>query len=102
MVWVRPGAFEENARRRRPASALIALDLPTLERPTNATSGTPSVGNSSSVPAEARNVARENSRSGSVCIGAAVGVDDGRRFQDCGAGKNSNRITRFDRYPGGR
>ena len=34
------------ARRRRPASALIALDLPALERPANAISGAPGAGSS--------------------------------------------------------
>jgi len=35
---VRPGVLLTNAIRLRCASALIALDLPALERPTNATS----------------------------------------------------------------
>src|ERR1700732_2840401 len=37
--WVRPGVFEVRASARRPVSALIRLDLPTLERPANAISG---------------------------------------------------------------
>src|ERR1700692_1073177 len=37
--WVRPGVFEVRASARRPVSALIKLDLPTLERPANAISG---------------------------------------------------------------
>ena len=37
---VRPGVCEVRARARRPVSALIRLDLPTLERPATATSKT--------------------------------------------------------------
>src|SRR6187399_977520 len=36
--WVRPGVCEVRASPLRPVSALIRLDLPTLERPANATS----------------------------------------------------------------
>src|SRR5882757_8173882 len=36
--WVRPGVCEVRASALRPVSALIRLDLPTLERPANATS----------------------------------------------------------------
>ena len=36
--WVRPGVCEVRASARRPVSALIRLDLPTLERPANAIS----------------------------------------------------------------
>src|SRR5579859_3121241 len=39
--WVRPGVFDVRASVLRPVSALIRLDLPTLERPANATSGRP-------------------------------------------------------------
>ena len=47
----------------------MAVDFPTFERPTNATSGMPSTGNSCGVPADATNSARENSLSGAGCIG---------------------------------
>src|SRR5580704_10065915 len=49
--WVRPGVFEVRASARRPVSALIRLDLPTLERPANAISGAPIGGTESSPPA---------------------------------------------------
>src|SRR5579862_2680774 len=37
--WVRPGVLEVRASALRPVSALMRLDLPTLERPANAISG---------------------------------------------------------------
>src|SRR5258708_28233820 len=49
--WVRPGVFEVRANARRPVSALIRLDLPTLERPANAISGALIGGTESSEPA---------------------------------------------------
>src|SRR5580704_918698 len=48
---VRPGVFEVRANARRPVSALIRLDLPTLERPANAISGAPIGGTDSIDPA---------------------------------------------------
>src|SRR5882762_1865466 len=45
--WVRPGVFEVRASALRLVSALIRLDLPTLERPAKAIS-TPSGGGSDS------------------------------------------------------
>src|SRR5258707_8580321 len=48
---VRPGVFEVRANARRPVSALIRLDLPTLERPANAISGALIGGTESSEPA---------------------------------------------------
>src|SRR5580693_5068890 len=48
---VRPGVFEVRASARRPVSALIKLDLPTLERPANAISGALIGGTDSSEPA---------------------------------------------------
>src|SRR5262245_6695153 len=47
--WVRPGVCEVRARARRPVSALIRLDLPTLERPAKAIS-TPRIGGKASGP----------------------------------------------------
>ena len=41
---VRPGVTDTRARLVRPVSALIRLDLPTLERPAKAISGFPSGG----------------------------------------------------------
>src|SRR5438128_2734463 len=46
MSCVRPGVLLTKARRRLPARALIALDLPALERPAKASSGIPGGGSS--------------------------------------------------------
>src|SRR5206468_1047189 len=51
--WVRPGVCEVRASALRPVSALIRLDLPTLERPANATSK-PAIGGSVSIEGEAQ------------------------------------------------
>src|SRR5512138_1838634 len=51
--WVRPGVCEVRASALRPVSALIRLDLPTLERPANATS-MPAIGGSVSIDGEAQ------------------------------------------------
>src|SRR5258706_15866246 len=59
MVWVRPGVLLVYARRLRASRALIALDLPTLERPAKASSGGPGGGRSAGRPAAARNSACE-------------------------------------------
>src|SRR5258706_2381676 len=57
MSCVRPGVLLTKARRRRLASALIALDLPALERPTNAISGADAGGNSRGSCTEIRKAA---------------------------------------------
>ena len=46
MVCVRPGVLLVKARRLRPTMALIALDLPTFERPAKTISGGPGEGSS--------------------------------------------------------
>src|SRR2546430_5060503 len=51
--WVRPGVCEVRARLLRPVSALMRLDLPTLERPANATSML-AIGGSVSIEGEAQ------------------------------------------------
>src|SRR5436189_1791792 len=51
--WVRPGVCEVRASALRPVSALIRLDLPTLERPANAISMPRMAGNTASEPAAA-------------------------------------------------
>src|SRR2546430_7964087 len=51
--WVRPGVCEVRASALRPVSALIRLDLPTLERPANATS-MPAIGGKVSIEGEAQ------------------------------------------------
>src|SRR6516165_1652020 len=51
--WVRPGVCEMRASARREVSALIRLDLPTLERPANAISTPRITGSAAAVPAAA-------------------------------------------------
>src|SRR6185312_3889281 len=62
MSCVRPGVLLTKASRRRPASALIALDLPAFERPANASSGAPGGGSSSGSCTESAKVAFANAR----------------------------------------
>src|SRR3954468_8826341 len=57
MVCVRPGVLLVRARLRRPAMALIALDLPTFERPANAISTGPGGGKSAARAAARINAA---------------------------------------------
>src|SRR6185436_12201476 len=52
MVWVRPGVLLKKASFLRLARALIALDLPTFERPAKASSGPASGGKSAGFAAE--------------------------------------------------
>src|SRR6266540_5278036 len=59
MVCVRPGVLLVRARCFRPASALMALDLPTFERPAKASSGGPAAGRSAARPAARQNTACE-------------------------------------------
>src|SRR6187431_2284357 len=59
MVCVRPGVLLVRARALRASSALMALDLPTLERPAKATSGGPTGGRSAGLAADKRNCACE-------------------------------------------
>src|SRR5579864_4527035 len=51
--WVRPGVLEVRASALRPVSALIRLDLPTLERPAKAISA-PAIGGNASIVGEAQ------------------------------------------------
>src|SRR2546423_6806173 len=51
--WVRPGVWEVRASALRPVSALIRLDLPTLERPAKATSMA-AIGGSDSIEGDAQ------------------------------------------------
>src|SRR3954469_4286046 len=53
--WVRPGVLEVRASACRPVSALIRLDLPTLERPANAISTPRIAGSEVSDPAAVEN-----------------------------------------------
>src|SRR5438105_14747514 len=57
MVCVRPGVLLVRASALRPTRALIALDLPTFERPANAISGGPGGGKSAMRAAARRNAA---------------------------------------------
>src|SRR5713101_4842994 len=59
MDCVRPGVLLVRARCFRPASALMALDLPTFERPAKASSGGPAAGRSAARPAARQNTACE-------------------------------------------
>src|SRR5262245_43189724 len=59
MVCVRPGVLLMRASPLRPSSALMALDLPTLERPANAISGGPGGGTSPGRAAPSANFACE-------------------------------------------
>src|ERR1700733_8704126 len=61
--WVRPGVLEVRANALRPVSALMRLDLPTLDRPANAISGAVIRGSDSSeLAAEAKSHSPANSR----------------------------------------
>src|SRR5829696_4686105 len=53
--WVRPGVCEVRASALRPVSALIRLDLPTLERPAKAISTPRGFGSDSIEPAAVAN-----------------------------------------------
>src|SRR5262245_11301652 len=79
MVCVRPGVLLTRARPRRPASALMALDLPTLERPAKAISVGPGGGRSG-----ARAAARRNCACDKACMAVPKGA-------------NSNKIPPFVR-----
>src|SRR5918999_846097 len=60
MVCVRPGVLLVNASRLRARRALIALDLPTFERPAKAISAGPGGGSSAARATAPRNCACEN------------------------------------------
>src|SRR5258706_14236047 len=68
MSCVRPGVLLTNARRLRPASALIALDLPAFERPAKAISGTPGAGSSRGSCAESKYAARRKAGAPAVFL----------------------------------
>src|SRR6266403_1690790 len=75
--WVRPGVCEMRASARRPVSALIRLDLPTLERPAMATS-MPRIGGSA--PADRAAAANRQSPANSLrpaSMSAEVNALDG-------------------------
>jgi hypothetical protein len=90
MLWVRPGVLDAKARRFCCVSVLMQVDLPALERPTKAISGTDRGGRNSSLGAVVRNLA--------VCIqpmavvaagvdvGVAAGVLTGVLTGECPAG----------------
>src|SRR6202790_2043214 len=64
--WVRPGVCEVRASALRPVSALIRLDLPTLERPAKATS-MPAIGGSVSIEGEAQKNCQSPAKSFRPC-----------------------------------
>ena len=69
--WVRPGVRETRTSELRPVSALIRLDLPTLERPAKAISTPRILGSDSGEPAAHGEVPRLREQ-------AAAGFDLGR------------------------
>ena len=73
--WVRPGVCEVRASALRPVSALIRLDLPTLERPAKAISSPRIGGSTSNVSGgvEELPVAREQLAAGFDLVGGEVG-----------------------------
>src|SRR4051794_8584780 len=73
MAWVRPGVFEAKASRFCCVRVLMQVDLPALERPTKATSGTPTSGRCSSRGA----VVRKRAVCSQPRISAAGGVPVG-------------------------
>src|SRR5258706_5072205 len=75
MSCVRPGVLLTNARRRRPASVLIALDLPALERPANAISGIPGGGSSRGSCAESEYAARATGSARLLARGPATTLE---------------------------
>ena len=78
--WVRPGVCEVRASALRPVSALIRLDLPTLERPAKATS-MPAIGGSVSIEGEAQKNCQSPANSFRPCsISFASGSVVMRRF----------------------
>src|SRR6478672_6410965 len=73
MLWVRPGVLEANASRFCCVSVLMQVDLPALERPTNAISGCSCGGRNSSLGAVVRKRAvcsQASARSAAVEAGA--------------------------------
>ena len=74
MSWVRPGVELVRARPRVPSKLFIKLDLPTLDRPVNATSGSRSAGNCSGEVALLTNCALVifNLVAGNLVAGRAV------------------------------
>src|SRR5947209_7364285 len=84
--WVRPGVCEVRASALRPVSALIRLDLPTLERPANAIS-MPRIGGSTAIALAAAtkrhspaNSLRPRSISSSVNCRVGKGAGTARPF----------------------
>lgn len=74
MCWVRPGFLEAKASCFCCVSVLMQVDLPALERPTNAISGTSSAGKKCSCGAVVRNLAVCNQPIATVAADFA-GVD---------------------------
>src|SRR5689334_7775726 len=71
MSCVRPGVLLVKARRLRPASALIALDLPALLRPAKASSGMPGAGSSRGSCTESAYAACARARPGAPRLAGA-------------------------------
>src|SRR5258707_6132360 len=95
--WVRPGVCEVRASALRPVSALIRLDLPTLERPANATS-MPAIGGSVSIEGEAQKNCQSPANSFRPCSisFASMSVVMRRSHSSSWPGKSAKRIFALD------
>src|SRR5581483_3794717 len=105
--WVRPGVLEVRASALRPVSALMRLDLPTLERPAKAIS-TPAIGGSVSIDGEAQMNLKSSAKSLRPCSirsasGSAVmrrvslpSSRGARRRSDPGVVQGLDRFARND------
>src|SRR5436305_3984999 len=90
--WVRPGVCEVRASALRPVSALIRLDLPTLDRPANATS-MPCIGGSVSIEGDAQMNCQSPAKSRRPCSisFASASVLMRRAFKHRHSGARSSR-----------
>ena len=79
--WVRPGVLEVRARALRPVSRLSSDDLPTLERPAKAISGTFGSGRNWSWGADLRNETGPEKSLGQLGLRLIVGA---HRARGCG------------------
>src|SRR5688572_25870674 len=95
MSWVRPGVLLTNARRRRPASVLMALDLPALERPANAISGAPAGGSSRGSWTERVYVARASGNDEACAGGVALFPRRTVKSRSFSRGFRMRAVTRF-------
>src|SRR4051812_29751612 len=89
MLWVRPGVLDANASRFCCVSVLMQVDLPALERPTNAISGYSCPGRNSSVGAVVRNRAvcsQPRARAAGSIVAGPGGLEVMGGASRCGVG----------------